>query len=189
MTRQKNFVSLFHHIFITIWQNKILWSSLALKDSYMTILFNKWSQSDKNVMKMWWLEISTYFLVHIIGKFPPLQNLMSDARCLDVDACLSAPIELLPRNRIANEEALALIEKLSTMLLMLMTSAAIFRLRKYELRGMVWKTVQGRTDHFEWPLPFTLYYLCSLGPPPRSPDRGEISHARGAFPCPKVVEQ
>ena len=74
---------------------KILWSSLALKDSYMTILFNKWSQSDKNVMKMWWLEISTYFLVHIIWKFPPLQNLMSDARCLDVDACLSAPIPLL----------------------------------------------------------------------------------------------
>ena len=70
---------------------KILWSSLALKDSYTTILFNKWSQSDKNVMKMWWLEISTYFLVHIIWKFPPLQNLMSDARCLDVDACLSAP--------------------------------------------------------------------------------------------------
>ena len=91
MTRQKIFVSLFYHIFITIWQNKILWSSLALKNSYMTILFNKWSQSDKNVMKMWWLEISTYFLVHIIWKFPPLQNLMSDARCLDVDACLSAP--------------------------------------------------------------------------------------------------
>ena len=45
---------------------KILWSSLALKDSYSTILFNKWSQSDKNVMKMWWLEISTYFLVRII---------------------------------------------------------------------------------------------------------------------------
>ena len=44
-------------------------------------------------MKMWWLEISTYFLVHIIWKFPPLQNLMSDARCLDVDACLSAPID------------------------------------------------------------------------------------------------
>ena len=91
MTRQKKFASLFHHIFITIWQKKILWSSLALKDSYTTILFNKWSQSDKNVMRMWWLQISTYFLVHIIWKFPPLQNLMSDARCLDVDACLSAP--------------------------------------------------------------------------------------------------
>ena len=70
---------------------KILWSSLALKDSYSTILSNKWSQRDKNVMRIWWLEISTYFLVHIIWKFPPLQNLMSDARCLDVDACLSAP--------------------------------------------------------------------------------------------------
>ena len=71
---------------------KILWSSLAWKYSYSTILFNKWSQSHK-VTKMWWLEISTYFLVHIIWKFPPLQNLMSDARCLDVDACLSAPDE------------------------------------------------------------------------------------------------
>ena len=90
--KTKKIASLFHHIFITIWQNKILWSSLALKDSYMTILFNRWSQSDKNVMRMWWLQISTYFLVHIIWKFPPLQNLMSDARCLYVDACLSAPI-------------------------------------------------------------------------------------------------
>ena len=84
-----------YHYFITfLWQidKKILWSSLALKDSYTTILFNKWSQSDKNVMKMWWLQISTYFLVHIIWKFPLLHNLMSDARCLDVDACLSAPI-------------------------------------------------------------------------------------------------
>ena len=65
---------------------------LCRTEFYKTILFNRWSQSDKNVMRMWWLQISTYFLVHIIWKFPPLQNLMSDARCLDVDACLSAPI-------------------------------------------------------------------------------------------------
>ena len=45
-----------YHYFITFLsqfdKKKILWSSLALKDSYTTILFNKWSQSDKNVMKM-----------------------------------------------------------------------------------------------------------------------------------------
>ena len=91
MWRDKKFsITISSHFYHNL-TKKILWSSLALKDSYSTILFNKWSQSEKNVMKMWWLEISTYFLVHIIWKFPPLQNLMSDARCLDVDACLSAP--------------------------------------------------------------------------------------------------
>ena len=95
-------------------------------------------------------------------------------------------IELLPRNRIANEEALALIEKLSTMLLMLMTSAAIFWLRKYELRGTVWKTIQGQTTLSGHCRSRCIIYAPSV--PSLPPDRGEISQGRFP-PCPKVVEQ
>ena len=96
-------------------------------------------------------------------------------------------IELLPRNRIANEEALALIEKLSTMPLMLMTSAAtIFRLRKYERRGTVWKTVQGQTTLSGHCRSRCIIYAPSV---PLLVLPTEEKSARGAFPCPKVVEQ
>ena len=52
-----------------------------------------------------------------------------------------------------------------------MMMVAIFRLRTanttcFRTTWLVWKTIHARrdgaADHFEWPLPFTLYYLFSL---------------------------
>ena len=51
-----------------------------------------WSHCYEKVMEMWGAQISTIFLALIIWIFPPCQKSMPDARCLNLDVCLTPPI-------------------------------------------------------------------------------------------------